>query len=582
MILQYNGTEFTQVQIYFGLTYVESINSSAQPIPPRPINPDEITTIPDGSVDDPVIIAKFSDYVIQTIEFFVNKIETELSIREIRGLTNNKIEIINVKKQHPLVELMSSALNGRSTILRSGIIPAISVTSGNVTDDGFTLGQSYQTEIVNDAFIEELKGYLEKTNKEKLEDVILTNKQIETIIGIYNRTPERGMKVQMHEFHKKEEINVSVWSDSPDIDILLGNLMDSILAGIQVGFAGDGSNIKKLEYRSNKGLTNFNFGRVLYGTEYNLSFFNVFNNYTVYTDAVISGHDFYGIFNTQGSVSGTFKAVLGASDPETFDDETAVTAETYTTPVIISKFSDYVIHSIEYFITKIENEIGYRSLPEIFNNKIEKINITKEHPLSTLMAAELSDVRNADALRASIIPAISITPGNLNEHGFTLGQSYKTEAIDDTFIDQLKAYLEKTNKEIQDDVLITKDQISNIISEYNRLSAGKMRSQQNEWHRKEEITIAVWSDTPDVDILLGNLMDSILAEIQVGFAGDNSILRDFSYKSSKGLTNFNFGRTLFGTEYNLTFLNSFNNYIIYTDDVLTEHDLIATFETPGE
>lgn len=249
---------------------------------------------------------------------------------------------------------------------------------------------------------------------------------------------------------------------------------------------------------------------------------------------------------------------------------------------IITKFSDYVLHSIEYFITQIETEIAYRDIKGLSNDTIELINVTKEHPLVTMMTAQLAESPTAPPLQSGLLPAISVTPGNLTDKVFTLGQSLKPEIVDATFISDLTAYLSKTNSEIQDDMLITKEQIETIIGEYKRAAAGGLRVQSNEWFKNEEINISVWSESPDIDILLGNLMDSILATIQIGFAGDNSDLRDFAYKISKGLTNFNFGRTIFGSEYNLTFLNSYNNYIIYTDDVLSGHDLVGTYLIPGE
>jgi len=249
---------------------------------------------------------------------------------------------------------------------------------------------------------------------------------------------------------------------------------------------------------------------------------------------------------------------------------------------IITKFSDYVIQSVEYFLTRIEDEIVIRDLNGLSNGKIDIIKPTKEHPLCSLMASQLSETRNTNDLRSSIIPAISVTPGNMADEGFTLGQSYKSEVVDDDFIDQLKIYLAKTNKEIQEDLLITPKQIELIISEYNRSEAGAMRVQKNQWHKKEDINISVWSNTPDIDILLGNLMDSIFATIQVGFVGDNSPLREFSYKITKGLTNFNFGRVLFGSEYGLTFMNSFSNFTIYTDTLIEGHDFYPTTEIPGE
>lgn len=250
---------------------------------------------------------------------------------------------------------------------------------------------------------------------------------------------------------------------------------------------------------------------------------------------------------------------------------------------IITKYSDYVINSIEYFIERIESCLEIRDVPGLFNNKIEIINITKQHPLAEFLSAMLSEQRNADDLMSSIIPAISVTPGNMSEEGFTLGKGFKTELVNDTFIDVLKTFLEKTQKERIEDVLLTQKQIELIIGEYNRLGSTKnMRAEIHEWHKDEEINVSVWTSSADMDIILGNLMDSILSEISVGFSGDEERVRHFRFKTNKGLTNFNFGRTLYGSEYNLTFLNTFNNYTIYTDDIMSSGELDGTFNIPGD
>ena len=249
---------------------------------------------------------------------------------------------------------------------------------------------------------------------------------------------------------------------------------------------------------------------------------------------------------------------------------------------IVTKYSDYIIQSVEFFLTNLTSELAYRDIQGLSNGTIDLIVPTKQHPLATLMASQLSESRDSNPLETGLLPAISVTPGNMSIEGFTMGQSFKSEVVDDDFIDVLKAFLAKTNKQIQEDVLITPSQIEEIISTYNRYAAGKVRVQSNEWHKKEEINLSVWSDSPDIDILLGHLVDSMLATIQVGFAGDNSPIRNFSYSINKGLTNFNFGRVLFGSEFNLTFLNSYRNYIIYTDEVLSGHDFDGTFIIPGE
>lgn len=249
---------------------------------------------------------------------------------------------------------------------------------------------------------------------------------------------------------------------------------------------------------------------------------------------------------------------------------------------LITKYNDYTVQSTEYFISQIETEIGLRDLKGLTNDKIQKVNITKQHPLVTLMAAQLVDNRSLDVIRSSLIPAISVTPADISDEGFTLGQGFQTEIVDSNTIDYYKELLAKTNKQRQEDGLITTTQINSIISAYRRCVSGQMRIQIHEWRKNEDINISIWSDTPDIDMLFGNIIDSILADIQVGFAGDNSPIQNFKYRCSKGLSNFNFGRVLFGTEYNVTFMNTYRNYAVYTDDVISEHDTSFTYIVPGE
>jgi hypothetical protein len=249
---------------------------------------------------------------------------------------------------------------------------------------------------------------------------------------------------------------------------------------------------------------------------------------------------------------------------------------------IIAKYSDYVIDSINFFVDTINEELAFRDIPGLTNNNVEIIKVTKQHPLVTLMAAQLQENRNLEAVRSGILPAISVTPGNPVEEGFTLGQTLKPEIVDEAFVAILKNFLNMTDKEIRSEVLISKAQIELILGEYKRNPAGTIRAQVHEWRKNEEINISVWNETPDLDIRIGNIMDSLLADLQVGFVGDDSKISNMKWKPTKGLTNFNFGRVLFGTEYNLTFMNTYNNYTIYSDEVLSGHDFVGTFVIPGE
>ena len=124
---------------------------------------------------------------------------------------------------------------------------------------------------------------------------------------------------------------------------------------------------------------------------------------------------------------------------------------------VITKYSDYSIQSIEYFITEIENGLAGRDLAGLTAfttlqgetvSRIEKINITKQHPLVSFMLTQLGEARNADLLRTGILPAISVIPGSIGEEGNTIGQSFHTESVDDSFIAILKDYSLQTQKQI--------------------------------------------------------------------------------------------------------------------------------------
>lgn len=256
---------------------------------------------------------------------------------------------------------------------------------------------------------------------------------------------------------------------------------------------------------------------------------------------------------------------------------------------IVSKYNDYTFNSVEYMIDAINNELSYADLPGLTNNHVEFINVSKQHPLVSFMEKVVNDRdRNIDYNYSSIIPAISVTPLGSKDERFTLGKSPSFYGVkeNDDFIKQLKTYQGMSQRDIQKDVLLTHYQIETILDAYRRTVGDspekRMYYQRHKWMKREELNVSVWSDTPDVDILLGNLVDSVMASIQ-GYLTDNSRVSDFSYNITKGLTNFNYGRVLYGSEYVLTFLNTYSNYIIYTDNTINRNpSFIGTYTTQGD
>lgn len=231
------------------------------------------------------IITKYCDYTIHPIEFFIKRIRDELSIRDLPGLTNDLVQKINIMKEHPLVVLIQRQLEtSQDTVPKSSnLVPAIGVTPGNPSDEGVALNLSPQTFAVNEKFIEEFDELREVPMKERVSSGVITDKQIYSIKKAYELNPN-GTFCSCHKKRQREEVSISLWTETSDMDIILSNLLESIFDDILAGFWGDKSEIKNMKFSQIKGLTNFNFGRVLYGTEYNVSFTNTKNNYMIFSE----------------------------------------------------------------------------------------------------------------------------------------------------------------------------------------------------------------------------------------------------------------------------------------------------------
>jgi len=250
---------------------------------------------------------------------------------------------------------------------------------------------------------------------------------------------------------------------------------------------------------------------------------------------------------------------------------------------IICEFSDYRVQSTEFFLDGVKDYIVNRDLSGLTNAQIKQISFAKEHPIITLMSSMLAPGHNADTIRANLIPTISVTPGDLDDQGFTLANAPQVITIDDEYIAGLKECRNLSLINRFKDVLITDSQIDTIISAYKRAGKKKsLRCESREWSWNEKLNLSVWAESIDDSILMSTLADSALIKIKTGIMGDNSPMRNLSYRPARGLTNFNFGRVLYGSEFNLTFLNTYKNYTIYEEPTIgTDVILNGTFTVPN-
>jgi hypothetical protein len=248
---------------------------------------------------------------------------------------------------------------------------------------------------------------------------------------------------------------------------------------------------------------------------------------------------------------------------------------------IIAEYSDYELQTLDFFADAIDKSLSFRDLPGLTNGRVQKINVMKEHPIVAYMASTLSPERNVEPRRAGIVPAIGVTPGNSNEEFVVLGEAQQSSVLDDDYISYLKVL---RNTEISDrvkDGFLTDTQIDNILSAYKRKGDSYLRRETISWGWDEEVNISCWTESTDEDSVISKVVDSILARMKVGNLGDDSKIRKMKYKPTRGLTNFNFGRVLYGTEFNLTFFNTYNSYTVYQEEHITDVEFVNTFTIPN-
>ena len=244
------------------------------------------------------IILKYTDYSIYGIEFFIEKIKADLLLRDLSGLTNGKVEIINILKEHPIVAFFASNFENPKDVAQkySGIIPGIGVTPADLPDEGETLSVGLNNFEVTQDWLDEMNSF--DNQKVRTQQGQVTQKMIDDV-SYYIKKNERVLG-ESHKYMKNEGINISVWSMSPDMDIMLGIMVGGILKDIVTGLSGDESKIRNMSLRTTKGLISLDTGRVLYGCEFAVTFTNTYNNYTLFTEESALGLTFDNTFRIPG------------------------------------------------------------------------------------------------------------------------------------------------------------------------------------------------------------------------------------------------------------------------------------------
>lgn len=238
-------------------------------------------------VEDSKIITKYTDYLISTPNFFIEFLQKEMPLRDLRGLTNGRIKAVNITGEHPLVLMTGAVLSAQKKVDISGFLPAISVVESDENEEFENLGYSKRTAFALDSdWVTAFKA-AHGDIKTRQADGLLSDHQLEKIhqavSNATNANNPKGALIAYIDGHMiRESVFVSVWVESVDERNIIGNTVRSVIYDMRKEMVN--RTVKDIHIRSSKGLVNTNFGRVLKGQETTLDFINVFHTITVSMD----------------------------------------------------------------------------------------------------------------------------------------------------------------------------------------------------------------------------------------------------------------------------------------------------------
>lgn len=226
------------------------------------------------------MVVKYTDYYIESPDWFIKHIQNEINLRNITGLTNGRVSNVNVSGEHPLASIAVSTITGTS-VDWSGILPAISVVEGNSDEEVTTIGQGFRG--YKNFLQSDLDNLVTRyaTMKERKSDGLITDLQIQLLQESLKNMPN-GLWCETREFREREELFIGVWAHNLEEKKIIGNLVRSIIYDMRLAMIEKG--LDDINVRTTKGLVNFNFGKMLYGQESVITFLNGFRNIVVNDD----------------------------------------------------------------------------------------------------------------------------------------------------------------------------------------------------------------------------------------------------------------------------------------------------------
>jgi hypothetical protein len=217
------------------------------------------------------------------------------------------------------------------------------------------------------------------------------------------------------------------------------------------------------------------------------------------------------------------------------------------------------------------NQYKLDDVGQILNNRTIKIQVTLDHPLMVLAGAILfSSGANLPDING-MFPRISVTDASHREKETSIGQGIKDYSILKTSdIQNFKNSMGSMKDRIDKGLLITNQQVDNMLAITESIGGEAILMRQQVM---QDVTyyISVWCLSIDERIVLTQIMESTLFGLKQELIKQG--FRNPQINTDTGITNSNFGRMIFGSELELTGINTITNYTLFKEKPLKSYNL---------
>lgn len=228
----------------------------------------------------------FSRYTIDETQYFIDLLTQYFSMMDIDEHTNELVgKIPNIKNVHPLSDVFGDFLSSQGESDFTSTLPSIGVEAQTEKIYKEFLGRGQKTITIDQEFIDYLCSirlrdrircgeFISKTNLQKIKDTFALY-QAEGI-------EYRGVA---NEYLVEQNMQISVWADNPVVMNVLFKGVRDILLKAKTFLLGN--KIINFTFDGERGIYNYDTGRILYGGEFSIKFVNFVQTIEMPVDVVV-------------------------------------------------------------------------------------------------------------------------------------------------------------------------------------------------------------------------------------------------------------------------------------------------------